>query len=104
MNNIIIIIIIIIIICILIVLRLFFTGIHSLYLVYLFIFHHSRTLLVFILISFLSDPVPYNIMYFCIAIVLNKILFKPNHKRKKHTQIDNTYSKPMNIYFPNGGY
>ena len=29
----------------------FFTSIHSLYLVYLLIFHHSRTLLVFILIS-----------------------------------------------------
>ena len=29
----------------------FFTSIHSLYLVYLFIFHHPHTLLVFILIS-----------------------------------------------------
>ena len=29
----------------------FFTSIHSVYLFYLFIFHHSRTLLVLILIS-----------------------------------------------------
>ena len=36
---------------ILIVLRLFFTSIHSLHLVYLFVFRHSCTLLVFILIS-----------------------------------------------------
>ena len=28
--------------------------------------------------SSLSDPLPYNVMYICIATYLNKILFKPN--------------------------
>ena len=30
--------------------------------------------------GFLSDPVPYNIRYFCIATYLNKILFKPREE------------------------
>ena len=29
---------------------------------------------------FLSDPVPYNIMYTCIATYLDEILFKPNQR------------------------
>ena len=39
-------------------------------------------------LSFLSDPVPYNIMYICIATYLNKIMVKS----KQHC-LTNTASK-----------